>query len=105
MNSFSNNASAYFVFCRLRLIMATAAMGFFILSPCSTVVAQSKAIDSLQRELTKHLDDSLGIRAAVLLASEFSRIDLPKSRQILYECLTRVRAQKSLYGYSACYAQ
>jgi two-component system, NarL family, sensor histidine kinase UhpB len=67
--------------------------------------AQRTLIDSLQRALPSHRNDTIGIRINILLSTEFSRIDINKSRECLYDGLAQIRRLKVKYGYSAIYSQ
>lgn len=95
----NSTVNRFFRFCH------ALAVGMIAVCVNVEVCAQTQIIDSLKNVLERHNDDTIGIRARIYLATEFSRTDLKKSRQYLYEGLAKSKSLKVKYGFSAIYSQ
>jgi len=78
----------------LKLTYTILAVVFFI----QAAFGQSKLIDSLQSVVAQHPKDTIGIKALLGLAHEYSRKDSDKAKSYVYQALAVTQSQGFTYG-------
>ncbi len=68
-----------------------------------TTNAQRSVLDSLQNEFARHRNDLIGVRILSLISAEFTRKDISKAKEFLYQGITLAKRLHTDHGLSACY--